>query len=1657
MRRKLNRRPKHRGMESLESRQLLAVVINEIHYDSAIKTEPAEFIELFNSGATAVDLSGWSLASAVAYSFPPGTSLAAGDYAVIAQNPGTVAAKWGAAAYGPWEGRLSNEGNRVELRDASSALVDEVDYQLGFPWPTAGGTAGYSMELINPELDNNLGGSWRSSTSVANGGGELLAAGSTWRYRKGTTEASDPVSAWRDPEFDDAAWATGSLAIGYGEDFIVTPLNDMRGNYSSVYLRKTFTVADADAVSGIMMQARLDDGMRVWINGTQVLSANVPTGDLDFNDAASSALENLDFQDYPLPNPAGYLVSGVNTIAVHLLNASREASTDLFFDARLVGSTGGGIGPTPDARNTVFSDNAAPQMRQVEHAPHAPRAGEDVTITAKVTDPNGVAAVTLEYQLVDPGNYIALADPAYQTNWTSAAMRDDGQGGDAVASDNVFTVVLPAALQTHRRLVRYRIAAEDSLGAQVRAPYADDPQPNFAYYAYNGVPDWTGAAQPGAAGALGTPVTYDGDLLDSIPTYQLLTKRTDHVDSQYIPNSTRGGGYGGDAYLWSGTLVYDGEVYDHIDYRARGGVWRYAMGKNMWKFNFNRGHSFQAVDDYGTPYDTKWDKLNFSAVIQQGDFGYRGEQGLFESVGFKLFNLAGVETPKTNFIQFRIVDRASETGATQYDGDFQGLYLVVEQPDGRFLDEHGMPDGNLYKMEGGTGEANNIGPDGPSDRSDLNSFQNTYNTTVPTDDWWRANLDLESYYSYRSIVEAIHHYDIGDGKNYFYYHNPETGKWSVVPWDIDLTWANNMYGDGNEPFKSRVLNRAAFSLDYKNRLRELRDLLYNAEQTGQLIDEMAAKIYQPGQPSLVDADRAMWDFNPILSSSYVNGSKAGLGRFYDIAPGGTFAGMITVLKNYVNSRSSYIDNSLAADAQIPNTPTVTSTSPPAFPVNQLTFATSAFSDATGVFGAMEWRVAEVTDSDNPNYDPTEPKRYEIDAAWESGPINTFSSTVTVPGQYVEPGNTYRVRVRMQDSTGRWSHWSAPVEFIATPATSPLAASLRIGELMYHPPGDDEEMEFVELWNAGGDPLDVSNVRFVAGISAVLPPQTTLASGERIVLVHFDPFGGTAEDVLLRNRFINTYGLDENVRLVGPYTGRLDNSGENLKLVDASGGTILDFRYEDGGAWPGRADGRGSSLELSNAATAAGDPNSWRSSHEYGGSPGRAGTGDVFDIVVNEITPSSLTVEGDAIELYNVTNDPIDIGGWYLSDDGDNLFKFRIPDGVVLAAHRYRVFDEGDFNAVPGELASFTLDGIRGGDVWLVSVDSEDRPTRFADHVEFGPVQNGVALGRLPQGLGELFPLESPTIGTANLNPRVSSLVISEVMYNPAAGPDDSTFEYLELYNRSGALLDLSKYRFDDGVEFAFPAGATLSASEVAVLVSFNPADAEQVADFRARYGVQGELTLYGPWEGRLDNGGERITLFEAGVPSPTEPGFTPYYLVDRVIYDDDAPWPTDADGAGQSLERVAAELFGDLVNSWNAVDPSPGVFGTTPSVPGDTNGDGVVDLIDLNNVRNNFGGSGIGDTNGDGLVDLVDLNAVRNNFGASGDSVPAAQRAPLRPAGTSLLDDLARDRTERLPRFNPKLDELIWQSVLEQLDTALGLRVKRSLNPWQRNAPSRRL
>jgi len=154
------------------------VVINEIHYHPSNETvgpgedaEGLQFIELYNQGPGAVDLSGWSFSEGVVYAFQAGTTLAAGQFGVLAKDPAFLKAHGPAIPDGVpvWKwtsGDLANSGEVIEIRDAASQVVDRVAYDDVGLWPTAADGLGPSLELINPAYDNAFPLVWRASAGT---------------------------------------------------------------------------------------------------------------------------------------------------------------------------------------------------------------------------------------------------------------------------------------------------------------------------------------------------------------------------------------------------------------------------------------------------------------------------------------------------------------------------------------------------------------------------------------------------------------------------------------------------------------------------------------------------------------------------------------------------------------------------------------------------------------------------------------------------------------------------------------------------------------------------------------------------------------------------------------------------------------------------------------------------------------------------------------------------------------------------------------------------------------------------------------------------------------------------------------------------------------------------------------------------------------------------------------------------------------------------------------------------------------------------------------------------------------------------------------------------------------------------------------------------
>src|SRR5690606_24509945 len=117
------------------------------------------------------------------------------------------------------------------------------------------------------------------------------------------------------------------------------------------------------------------------------------------------------------------------------------------------------------------------------------------------------------------------------------------------------------------------------------------------------------------------------------------------------------------------------------------------------------------------------------------------------------------------------------------------------------------------------------------------------------------------------------------------------------------------------------------------------------------------------------------------------------------------------------------------------------------------------------------------------------------------------SDITIPGSVVEAGKRYRVRVRMKDSSGRWSNWSLPVEFTAVPSPSSVRDYLRVTEINYHPappplgsPFSKDDFEFIEVTNTSSTTsLNLAGVKFTRGLTFTFG-DIVLAPGQSAVVV-----------------------------------------------------------------------------------------------------------------------------------------------------------------------------------------------------------------------------------------------------------------------------------------------------------------------------------------------------------------------------------------------------------------------------------------------------------------------------------------------------------------------------------------------------------------------------
>ena len=483
--------------------------------------------------------------------------------------------------------------------------------------------------------------------------------------------------------------------------------------------------------------------------------------------------------------------------------------------------------------------------------------------------------------------------------------------------------------------------------------------------------------------------------------------------------------------------------------------------------------------------------------------------------------------------------------------------------------------------------------------------------------------------------------------------------------------------------------------------------------------------------------------------------------------------------------------------------------------------------------------------------------------------------------------THYVEVLGKDSAGNWQReptrsrsWTVDASLSRILISEVLAEN---GNAFNH---EGTFPDCIELWN------DSESSRFVAGM--VISDSEDISDGWKI------PTG----TVISPGGFLVIYANDPD-GTSGFHTGfGLDRDGDSIYLFESAenGGKLIDH-VRFGSQLRGRSISRVGpdnrfALTLPTPSAKNSDPLPLR---------------EQKDLVINEwLASNGVVYDNDFIEIYNPGDYPVSIGGMTITDDPNNIPDlFRIIDLSFIDSKGYVKFiadndpDQGPSHLNFGLSKSYDQIGLF------------DVKGNGIDRVGYVNAQDDVSIGRSEEGGISLSSFLLPTPGYSNdtdlaeESQIIQGLRVTEIMYNPLSGPEG---EYIKIQNIGEVTLRLNDVRFEEGVRFAFP-DALLEPGQSAYVVN-------NIETFTSERGD--ELTVLGEFEGRLDNGGERLRLEIDSISAG---------ILD-FEYEDE--WYPETDGTGASLvvidESVPPSEWG-LKENWKAsvLVPSGGYDGWVES------------------------------------------------------------------------------------------------------------------------------
>lgn len=1199
------------------------------------------------------------------------------------------------------------------------------------------------------------------------------------------------------------------------------------GGLTSLYTRITFNAANLASLTSLTLKMQYGSGYVAYLNGVQVASANAPASPT-WNSAALSfrnspvqttTYENVDLSSFLNSGTTGHLNATGNVLAIQtLLRTTTDA--DVFVSPALGQMSIAPAGlhffakPTPGLPNT--SDTWQPDLTfSKQHGFYdAP-----FQLTLTTSTPGATIYYTTDNSTPSATHGTVYTTPINITTTTDVRAVSVVAGGQAGVVSTESYIFLAAVLNQPSTPAGFpTLWGVDTNGNPQQSNYAMNPQitQNPLYAA--------GLKQAMLSLPSVSIVTDVSKMFDA--TQSASANTGIYTNEQNLVQTN-----GISLTAASSVEYFDPNSSDTFQINAgvqmQGGVGRYPQfQKHNFRVEFSSDFGPTKLDYPLFPGDpvTSFDNLVLKAGFNDawawtGSGSPPGNTSQYMRDLFAANSLLAMGQP----------DIHSKYVFLYIDGLFWGVYMMMERPDANFAASYLGGDGTQW-------EANNAGHEVDGSASNLpywNMLQsfpnsNTMTTLAAYEKVQGNNPDGTPNASYTDLLDMTNYIDymlmnFYVGNTDWPWHNFYAAIDTATPtgfkffsWDAEMSlglinggFNSNLNvnvlgpsfsgGNGVGTLYSAMYSNPEFEIAFADQARQF---LFN---NGALTPSATIARYQSMVNTIsaaIVAESARWGTIPTSPGPLPNTQAAWLNEANWIT--GTYMPQRTgILVSQLQAAGLY-PNIAAPDYSINGTNEYGGTFNPN---DLLTISTSNLPAGAVIYYTL---------------DGTDPRLL-------GGAVNTSASVHVYSGPIaLAQGTTVKARIY---SGGVWSALSNATFTVNL-------QSVRITELMYNPlPATASEIaagyasvdgaqdfEYIEVKNTGSQTLPLAGLQFTSGVTFAFP-SVSIAPGAFMVV--------TSDSAAFALRYgaqlQAIYGSNwQSLIVAGQYTGHLNNGGEEVQLTAPNGGVLQDFTYNN--TWYSQTDGGGFSLTIRDPSQpdAVSDTSSgWQPSGSPGGTPGAAETNPIplpGSVKINEVLANPATPGGDMIELINSTAQPINVGGWWLSDNSSTRTKYQIAAGTVIAAGGFLVLTDahnyGAGSGDPGALTPFSLS--KYGFTVALSSNAGGMAGGYQVQQSFGATPAGASAGRYANSTGDssFILLSAPTFGAgpnfsgaANTAiPYVSPVVMSELEYDPsppsaaetAAGfTDGDQFEFIELTNRSGTPQSLANDYLGNGIGFSY--------------------------------------------------------------------------------------------------------------------------------------------------------------------------------------------------------------------------------------------------------------